>query len=127
MSSFGGGLSCLSCPGSRSCDPRGKCHLLKKQTLSIYLNYISNKKLKRTFRNAKVLSAQQGKILTPPKVSIVKRNVKGRFMLMGEIDLSESSPGMTKTELSAKGTIIALIRFHTVKRVNMLCSDGRCN
>lgn len=44
-------------------------------------------------------------------------------MLKGEIDLSESSPGMTKTELSAKDTLIALIQFQTVKRVNMLCSD----
>lgn len=47
----------------------------------------------------------------------MKRNVKKkkRFMLKGEITLSESSPGMTKTELAAKDIVLASIRFHTVK------------
>lgn len=118
-----GGVSCLSCPGSRSCDSTGKYRLLKKQALSIYLNSTLTKSWKGHLEMLKFWVFNKVK-LWPQNFNCEE---KCKRKIHAEIDLSKLSPGMTKTESAGKDTMIALIRFHTVKRVNMLCSDGSCN
>lgn len=57
----------------------------ERNKLFLHISALPTKKLKRTFRNAKVLSTQQGKILvSDPKFSIMETGVQRISMRKGK-------------------------------------------
>lgn len=69
----------------------------ERNKLFLHFSSLPTKKPKRSFRSAKVLSTQQGKILiSDPKSSIMKTGVQRISTRKRKINLLELSPGMTK-------------------------------